>query len=285
MEGLVMTTAKHSRMHSFKRALLLLSKAYERLTHRCITVPTTTIWGSKMRVTLPEWVSSQIFLEGKVDSELTETLFYLLKPGQTFVDIGAHIGYFSLLACHRVGNSGQVHAIEPTPSTFEVLRTNLHGRNTRVYPFALWSEPASLTFYVCDQRFSNHNSAFPSRLPFSPRRPLNPRPITVKALKLDTLVEQQGIEPNVIKIDAEGAELHILRGAKHTLMKYRPIVILEIVDLGVAGFASGAQIVELMQRDYGYTPYEWREGNLEQHLSRERYNLTNLIFLPSENVP
>lgn len=264
----------------FKQAVLLLSKAYERLSQRCLVVPTETSWGDRLYVALPESASTQIWLEGGMDQDLTQTLVALLKPGQTFVDVGAHLGYFALLARSRVGPSGRVIAFEPTPDTFALLRRNACYANMQTYPLALWSEKTHLAFNLYGQRFSAYNSFFAPRVPPVYQRRLRHRVVDVAAVSLDEFAHSHGVVPDVIKIDAESAEWRILEGAAHVLRAHRPVVIVEVGDLDIPGVMSSTQLVAILREMYDYTPFEWHDGRLIPHQAHERYDAGNLVFIP-----
>ena len=89
-----------------------------------------------------------------------------LKPGMAFLDVGAHVGYFTLLAGWLVGNSSQVHSFEPTPSTFQVLRSNA-GRNKDTYlnQVAVASGTKMVTLNDYGPAFSGYNSMYQARMP------------------------------------------------------------------------------------------------------------------------
>src|SRR5262245_39931628 len=70
---------------------------------------------------LPEVVAAGLFRYGFFEADLTAVILRLLRPGDTFVDVGAHVGYFSALAARLVGADGRVVAFEPTPATREIL--------------------------------------------------------------------------------------------------------------------------------------------------------------------
>src|ERR1043165_1048267 len=81
-------------------------------------------WGVEVHVVFPEGMSMALYRYQFFERGLTQYLLDLLKPGMVFFDVGAHFGYYSLLASRLVGGEGAVHAFEPTPSTFDVLRRN-----------------------------------------------------------------------------------------------------------------------------------------------------------------
>jgi predicted methyltransferase len=80
-----------------------------------------------MEVQLPESMSEQLVRFGLIEPDVTAYLLALLRFGDSFIDVGAHYGYHSLLAAQLVGPRGYVHAFEPTPSTRQVLMTNTTG--------------------------------------------------------------------------------------------------------------------------------------------------------------
>ena len=89
-----------------------------------------TFWGDVMTVVLPECVSQGIARESYYEPLETVVLMQLVAPGSVFFDIGAHMGYFTLLASRLVGETGRVHAFEPTPQTYSVLGAT--GQNAQI---------------------------------------------------------------------------------------------------------------------------------------------------------
>lgn len=264
------------------QGLLLLSKVYERLTRRCIMIRATTIWGERMWVALPEPASTQIFINGKMDADLTQTLQYLLKSGQVFFDVGAHLGYFSLLARNLIGSSGQIFAFEPTPDSFSLLRRNARYDNIHASRLAVWSERTNLTFNLYGQRFSAYNSFFAPRVSPIYQSRLRQQTVRVETISLDEFAEERKTCPHLIKIDAESAEMQILRGARRLLIAFRPALIVEVGDLDIPGAAGSARIVEYLRDEFNYRPFEWQQGSLVYHNVRERYDAGNVIFIPGE---
>ena len=85
----------------------------------------STRWGTIMEVDPVEWVQREILYTGCYEPKTTELILSLLKAGDTFLDVGAHVGYYSLLAANQVGAKGRVISVEPNPRTFMGLRNNL----------------------------------------------------------------------------------------------------------------------------------------------------------------
>ncbi|MCK9549211.1 FkbM family methyltransferase [Aquamicrobium sp.] len=126
-----------------------------------------------------------------------------LRPGDLVLDIGANIGEFSLWAAAR---GARVIAFEPDPTTLACLRDNVSGKVVEVEPVGLWHEPASLSFFTApdeaDGSFIGNSG----------------QSIQVNALPLDAIMARRDFPAvRLIKMDAEGAEPEVLRGATETL--------------------------------------------------------------------
>jgi hypothetical protein len=119
---------------------------------RCVPlalqVPAQTFFGEEMRVALPEESACQIFYYGAIEEDVTSFLLTYVTGGMSFIDVGANIGYFSLLAAQLVRPSGQVHAFEPAQRTCDTLRHNTRrDGHITVQQKALWSCRTTLPFH------------------------------------------------------------------------------------------------------------------------------------------
>lgn len=238
-----------------------------------------------MWITLPEAASTEILLKGRIDEVTASFISQFLKEGQTFFDVGAHLGYFSLLALRRVGESGRVVAFEPTPSSFSVLKRNTCNTSIMAFPYAVWRQRSTLPFHLYGQRFSAYNSFFAPRVAQMYAHRLRCRTVEVATISIDEFVVDHKLPPDMIKIDAESAELSILEGAQQTLHQIRPSLIVEVGDLSVEGAASSAFVVDYLQSQHRYTPFEWNNGAIRRHIRKtDRYEAGNLLFLPSESL-
>ncbi len=239
-----------------------------------------TFWGARLVAIEGDPVSASILATGLFEEPLTRALMTLLREGMVFVDVGAHIGYFSTLASVRVGPAGKVISYEPTPSTFAVLRSNV-SRLTNVTSFeaAAWSESGSITLRHYGPRHSSLNSFT------SPRsgEDLAYTELNVRAVRLDDELERLGVSPNFIKIDAESAERWVLAGLDRTLDESRPMLSVEVGDVGVSEAPTSAEVIELLDRRYAYDAFEW-DGGLVPAPSRKTWPYENLVFLPRERV-
>ena len=233
-----------------------------------------------MTVVFPERVSLSIYRYGIFEPDLSLALVRLLEPGMTFYDVGAHIGYFSRLASRLVGPAGQVHSFEPTNATYHVLHANLSGvPGSHANEAAVHRRNGTLSFTQYDSRFSAFNTASEARLEEEELAQALPRTVSVRSTSLDDYVSESGAPPHFVKIDAEGAEREILLGARETLEHHRPMLAMEVGDVGGTLETVSRRLIDETV-DLGYTAYEVAARDLRVHHPQERYEYQNLIFLP-----
>lgn len=240
-----------------------------------------TFWGEQIIVIIPERVSLNLYYYGFFEEGLTKMILEYLKPGMTFIDIGAHLGYFSLLGSLIVGGEGKVHSFEPTPSTFNILRSNLYAKkNVELKNMAVYSNNTNLSIYDYGVRYSAFNSLYSARLPNKAISKLDPIKIDVQAISLDEYIIANNIIPNFIKIDAESSEYEILLGMEKTIAKFHPIITIEVGDIGMKGVPTSKDLINFLVNK-SYQPYEFKDGKILQHaLKKNQYPYDNILFLP-----
>jgi FkbM family methyltransferase len=243
-----------------------------------------TFWGDEMTVVFPEVVSVAIARYSFHESELTNIVIECVKPGMTFFDIGAHFGYFTLLAAHLVGEGGSVHAFDPTPSTFAILSENAAARrNVVLNNLAVHRDDgSSITLSDFGLAFSAFNTVASPNLDEQTRAALQPKTVTVPTVSIDEYVRRTGARPGFVKIDAEGAELSIVQGMTRTLAEIRPMITLEVGDFSSDGGESESSRAPRLLAEMGYTPMEWHENGLRPHTFQSRYTYGNLLFVPKQ---
>ncbi|MEO0230928.1 MAG: FkbM family methyltransferase [candidate division WOR-3 bacterium] len=205
-----------------------------------------------------------------------------LKPGMTFYDVGAHFGYFTLLGSYCVGDKGQVHSFEPTPSAYSILIINAYKKkNVKLNNLALFSKKGEIFINDYGVEYSAFNSIYEARLPKEIIKKLNTSKHKVRSMSIDEYVKATGGKPDFVKIDAESAEYEILIGMEETIKKYHPIITIEVGDFDIVGVPSSKKLIRhLVSR--GYTPYEYSCDGIRVHTLRESYTYDNILFLPQK---
>jgi FkbM family methyltransferase len=147
--------------------------------------------------------------------ERTETRIFqrLLRPGDTVIDVGANVGYFTALAAKRVGPTGSVHAIEPSPYAFDKLQKMVSEnsrRQVRCYPLGLSDQASTINLYVAPQSRGNHT---PTMVPHALGQP-----VPVQVRPLGELLKDWAVQRvALLKVDVEGHEPRVIAGARDAL--------------------------------------------------------------------
>jgi FkbM family methyltransferase len=170
------------------------------------------------------------------DPEVLKTFLSWLKTGSVYYDIGSNTGFYALTA-NQVIQSGKIYAFEPLLSvrqTFEdhiKLNSKLMGNNNiSLLPFAIADAEKQVQF--SNNIMQTDGNTYIKESPvFSSAK----NKITVQCYSLDGLLQQGYDKPDIIKIDAEGAEYDILQGAANSLQQYKPNILLATHDWHLPG--------------------------------------------------
>ena len=225
-------------------------------------------------------VCSDAIVAGTFEEAESRFLESALREGMVVLDIGAHHGYYTILAAKKVGALGHVSAFEPSLRERRRLLTHLRlnrCKNVRVEPVALASENGESTLFVVDGRDTGCNSLRP------PAVDEPTHGVAVKTIKLDTYVTSLGLRHvDFIKIDAEGAELEILEGARSVLRRMRPAILFECDDRRTEPWGySSRRVLELLESErYSFFGLNCT-GGLVPIADREGYNL---VATPTERL-
>ncbi|HET7098886.1 MAG TPA: FkbM family methyltransferase [Patescibacteria group bacterium] len=252
---------------------------------RLLSVPVykkaKTFWGQSMEGIITDPNFSFIYLFGFSDEGLTQMIMKYLKTGMTFVDIGAHIGYETLLSSKIVGSEGKVFSFEPTPNTYNLLYKNTRElKNVVINNMAVWSKNSILKLFDFGLSYSGLNSFFKPRVSKKISQSLKPESISVPAISIDDYAKLYSVKPDFIKIDAESAEYDIIVGMTKTITDLKPIIVLEIGDVSEE-FGKTKKCVKYL-KNFGYKVLEYNAGIIQEHIIRDSYLgvYDNLLFLP-----
>lgn len=190
------------------------------------------------------------------------------KEGDIVVDIGAHMGRYTIPSAKSVGVSGKVIAVEAHPYNFGILQHNLKLNNlTNVSTLnsAVYSKKANLKLYLPDEDlgYTMHHSVMTNYLSTKYNNEIERKYIEVEADTLDNLLKSSGITTvNWIKIDVEGAEYEVLMGAREILSTNKPISIL----VEVHGKETYGPTIELLRSNNFNIEFERTYDNGEKHV-------------------
>lgn len=162
---------------------------------------------------------------GRWEFNCIRYLSNVVKKGTTILDIGAWIGQYTLFFSKLVGDTGLVYAFEPDPKAFDILRDNVEKNcltNVHIEKICINNSVGEAKFYPVIQFGSSGSSLIPYM-----RSCAGLREIIVGTTTIDKYCEENGICPDGIKIDVEGAEGLVIEGCRNTIEKYSPWILLE----------------------------------------------------------
>jgi FkbM family methyltransferase len=199
---------------SFKMRVPELKPAYTFLmglgqrTVRISTGPGVLNWK------IDRFVSQEIIL-GTYEPQMQEQFRQFLRPGHVVYDVGAHVGFHSIFCALLVGPSGKVIAFEPNPETRSSLMNQISANPG--LPISVMA--CALTDHCGTVRLDTSTTHLSCAVAEGGN-------LAVEATTIDALVDQgQILPPNLIKIDVEGHDAYVIKGAAATIQKYQPVVL------------------------------------------------------------
>jgi FkbM family methyltransferase len=210
-----------------------------------------------------DYVSNEILRKGTWEPESWDAIRPQLTGDAVFVDVGAHIGYYSLKAAAALGPGGRVIAIEPNPPTVQELRDNIAASGaTRVHvsPVACGDKESTLVLYASPRANTGQTSLSRAN---AEQTGVIAAEYRVRARPLDAIVGDEGVHRvDVIKIDVEGAEMLVLRGAGRTLDRFHPVVIVELIEPQLRSMGTSVAEVRAFFTAHGYAPRAEIDNNV-----------------------
>lgn len=213
--------------------------------------------GVYMKLDVSDYVGHYIYF-GFADQGLTN-LFALCKPGAVMVDVGSNIGYVLLKMAQIGGTNSKVYGFEPDPVNYQACATNVKlnaFKNISLLNIGLGSEEQELYLgvHTVSNRGGNRVVAEVDMAIDSAR---------IQVVKLDEFVSEHRIEKiDLIKIDVEGYELHVLQGAAHTLQTSKPILFIELDDTNLKAQGHSSKELVKFVKELGYEAYHAENGNV-----------------------
>jgi len=231
-------------------------------------VTTSTEFGCIAHVDARDIVGRYIYYFGVWEPPLTQWIKERLSPGDVFIDVGAHVGYYTLLASTLVGDSGKVVAVEASPEIFEILRSNVelnHADNVRPVNIAAWCSEETAPIFTWPECPPGITTLVPSWARLWNLEEHG----SVRAAPLSNILESNEIQrARIVKIDVEGAEWQVLYGMKSLLDDCRPDLEIVVEFTAPARRGNGKAWADLLrffdvlgfhsyslENDYSVAPY------------------------------
>lgn len=233
------------------------------------------------------WVQRELFYHGEWDgNEMREVLNHLPR-NPVFLDVGSYFGYYALMVARHAPGASRVFALEPVPSNFALLEHNIHLNqmsNVTALPLAASDRvgEADLVLPPAANLGSGHLSlaaAFPDAMVQR-----------VRTVTLDAFVRDQELDTvDFIKLDVEGVELAVLRGARETLQRFKPGVLLELNPPALRAAGVEARALLRLLEGLGYDFHETTKhglrpfgpADIDAHPRLVAGGYVNLLCLPA----
>ena len=223
-------------------------------------------------------VQRRLFYHGAFDQNDIRELTRRLGPDSVFFDVGSYFGYYSLIVSKQIGAAASVYAFEPVSSNYALLSENLElNRFKNIHPFqlAVSDSVGEVSFEIPpDENRGTGRIATPGRESAATE--------TVATTNLDRFVEEQGIRRlDAMKIDVEGAEMRVLAGARETLDRFRPVLVVELNPPCLERFGASGDGLLLEIRGLGYDIFRAKASGLKKFDGLDPgETYTNLFCLP-----
>jgi len=228
----------------------------------------------------------QAIISGAWEPQTTVLFVKYLKPGQVLIDVGANIGWYTILGAKIVGNLGKVIAVEAMEEARRVLFANvvLNKFQDRVF-----IEGVCLSDKLDEPKDVGFNFAWPPKL-----RGRNIVPVVSLDQMVKGYIERKIITcVDFIKIDIDGYDLLVLQGAEHTIRTYRPKMLIEVCGYVLAGVMGGNprdrcwEMVRLLER-YNYVCWDEYGKIADWPILFKKFDMTktsfNILCLPKDEV-
>lgn len=247
------------------------------------TIPFTTKYGLTLKLRIGDILFGGYLHLGESNPLEIYVLRNILNPNDIVVDVGAHLGWYTVNSAQMVGSGGTVYAFEPNPSVAAWLAENckLNGlTNVRIERIALADKNSTTDFFV-----GGADSLGSLKLINAKRSNLERvKRIKVPLRSLDRYLKMSELKKlKLIKVDAEGADLEVLKGAAGLLRKLHPYLIVEVFGLTWnTDVGRDKKIISYLQ-SLGYHPYSFEQGGLRKYFpTMGQPQIINLFFAHRE---
>lgn len=245
-----------------------------------------------MTIALP--ASTDIYLTGgKSHSSEIRLAKYMMKEltsKSVYLDIGAHYGYFSIIASQSIQKPNQLFSFEPSPQSFQILSANQKRYPLlQIFNLGIGESPTQLTFYQFPNLYSEYNSFDIEQYKTSSWFINNPpKEIIIESTTIDKFVEEKQIQPTFIKIDVEGFEDKVMNGAIQTIERFAPTIVMEFVSENRHN--ENHKTAQKFLQDRGYQAFVIDEctelipiEQISDYLNEKNVESDNIVFIKAIN--
>lgn len=228
------------------------------------------------------------------EPDISLAMLRIVRTGDVVVDVGANLGFFTVLLATLVGPAGRVLSAEPGENNLPRLQNNIAANeygNVIVIDRPIADRAVPVTFFLNSDNDVGNALWNPGAFPGNDRSKAQTISHSLMATTLDEEISRLGCgAPRLIKIDTEGAEQRVLEGAHHLLLGRKvPFVICELHNFGLAQMGCSPMSLRQMMEDYGYSTFLiYPDGTLPKLIPPQteiqcRY-IRNILFSTPELV-
>lgn len=229
-----------------------------------------------MKLCIGDHIEKYLLWYGYYEKNEMLTMQSLLNEESIVIDIGANIGYFSLMAAKKC-SKGKIYSFEPASKNFRKLEEHIHlNKLKNVIPFrcAVSDTNEKTEFYLSDSDNSGMSGLKPAEN-FSGETEL------VDCIRLDDAVALHNIQTiNLVKIDTEGSEMKVLKGMEQIIKEQQPVLLIEVSVNNQALYGNDIKDIFTTLYTYGYKSYNIIDRNILNHISSPCES-DLIFFIPS----
>jgi FkbM family methyltransferase len=197
----------------------------------------------------------------------------LLNDDDVFWDVGANVGYFTLVAATGLAHRGQIVAFEPGKNAYQRLTENVSlnpYRNIQTFPVAVSDREGEAVLHVAGDIADSSASLYPADQ-------TQVRHEVCRTVSLDRFRREEGLRPpDLIKLDVEGAELAVLQGARGLIAASPPLLLMEMEEKNLLAAGTSKAAIQAFLKDYGYHAAHLRKGRW--------YATSDLVGVKGRNI-
>ena len=215
---------------------------------------------------------------GAYEKSQMDMISKLVQDGQTIMDVGGNIGWFSLTLA-KMRKNLNIFSFEPVPKTFDYLYRNIelnHSGHIKCFNFGFSNSEVTTPFFYYNQGSGNASMAN-----VSDRKDVEM--LECKVTRMDDFVNKRGLDIDFIKCDVEGAELLVFQGGYETIKKHKPIIFSEMLRKWAAKFNYHPNEIISFLKELGYRCFIPDNGRLREFFEMDEKTVeTNFFFLHKE---